>query len=309
MLLLTLISLTAAEPPTRAAEAADTTVPVPPGTRLRLETTQGEIVVRAWDRNQVRVQTAGGRRGDVRVRLSGRVLTVDASNFQHPPTGDYDITVPVWMGLSLENMNGSITVEGVRAPLEISTLNGDIRVHGGSESIQLEALSGQVVLTGARGRIDLSTASNHIIATDIQGDLNIEAISGDIVLRNVDSKSVNLETVSGSMYFGGPIHSEGRYVFSAHSGNTFLGVAEGTNATISIDLVDGVVQAGFALPLIERGRARKQTYRVGNGSAAVQIESFSGRVHLLRPDEFSTWVTRWEQAHKAKEQKPKEHQH
>jgi DUF4097 and DUF4098 domain-containing protein YvlB len=162
-------------------------------------------------------------------------------------------------------------------------------------------MSGKVVLTGARGRIDLSTASNHIIATDIQGDLNIEAISGDVVLRNVDSKSVNLETVSGSVYYGGTIASDGRYVFSAHSGNIYLGVPEGTNATISIDLFSGVVQAGFPLSLTEKGRAREQTYRIGNGSASIEIESFNGRIHLLRPAELATWLTRWEQGNKQHE--------
>lgn len=299
MLLLTLLALTAIEPPSRA-EAADTTFPVSPGTRLRLETNQGDIVVHAWDRNQVRVQTTRSRRGELRVRLSGRVLTIDGNDFFGASSGDFDITVPAWMALSLENMNGSVTVDGVHAPIEASTLTGDIQVNGGNESVQLEAMSGKVMLTGARGRIDLSTTSNHIIASDIQGDLNIEAVSGDVVLRNVDSKSVNLETVSGSVYYGGSIQSDGHYVFSVHSGNVFLGIPDGTNATIAIELFSGQVQAGFPLSLIEKGRGREQTYRIGNGSASVEIDSFSGRILLLRPAELATWLTKWEQENKQK---------
>jgi DUF4097 and DUF4098 domain-containing protein YvlB len=315
MLLLTLLTLTAAElpsravePPSRAAETADTTFPVSPGTRLRLETTQGDIVVRAWDRNQVRVQTTRGRRGDLRVRVSGRVVTVDGSDFLGSDHGDYDITVPAWMALFLENMNGSISVDGVRAPIEASTLTGDITVKGGTESVILEAMSGRVAVSGARGRIELSGTSNHIIATDIQGDLNIEGVSGDVVLRNVDSKSINLETVSGSVYFGGPLQPDGRYVFSVHSGNIYLGIAEGTNATIAIELFSGQVQAGFPLSTTEKGRGRHQSYRFGNGSASFQIESFSGRILFGRPAEFATWLARWDQENKGKEQQQK-HEH
>lgn len=308
MLLLTLLTLTAAEPSRSGAETADTTFPVSPGTRLRLETTQGDIVVRAWDRNQVRVQTTRSRRGEVRVRLSGRVLTIEGNDFFGSSNGDYDITVPVWMALSLENLNGGVTVDGVHAPIEASTLSGDIQVSGGNESVELGAMSGKIVLTGARGRIDLSTASNHIIATDIQGDLNVEAISGDVVLRNVDSKSVNLETVSGSLYYGGSIQADGRYVFSAHSGNIYLGVPEGTNATISIDLFSGQVEAGFPLTLTEKGRAREQTYRIGNGSGSIEIESFNGRIRLIRPAELASWVAKWEQENRQHE-KQKQHEH
>jgi DUF4097 and DUF4098 domain-containing protein YvlB len=299
MLLLTLLTLTATEPIRSAgAETADTTFPVSPGTRLRLETTQGDIIVRAWDRNQVRVQTTRSRRGGVEVRLSGRVLTIEGNDFFGSSNGDYDITVPAWMALSLENMNGSVKVDGVRAPIEASTLSGDIQVNGGNESVHLEAMSGQIVLTGARGRIELSTASDNIIATDIQGDLDVEAVSGDVVLRNVDSKSVHLETVSGSVYYGGTIQSDGHYGFSAHSGNVYLGIAEGTNATISVEVFTGEVQAGFPLPMTEKGRGREQSFRLGNGGASVAIESFSGMVHLVRPADLATRLARWDQEHK-----------
>jgi len=317
MLLLTLLTLPSADLPSRAAESpshravavaeADTTLSVSPGTRLQLETTQGDITLRAWDRNQVRIQTTrGGRRGGPRVHVSGRVITIEGSGFHGADDGDYDIMVPVWMALSLENMNGGISVDGVRAPIEASSLNGDVTVNGGIESVKLEAMSGQVRVTGARGRIELSTTSNHIIATDIQGDLTIEGVSGDVVLRNVDSKSINLETVSGSVYFGGPIQPDGRYVFSAHSGNVYLGVAEGTNASLSVELFSGRVQAGFPLTLTEKGTARHQNYRFGNGSASVEIESFSGRILLGRPAEFATWLARWEQENKDKERKHKQ---
>lgn len=300
MLLLALLTLTA---------EADTTVSVSPGTRLRMETTQGDIAVRAWDRNQVRIQTTRSpRRGGPSVHVSGRVVTIEGSGFLGSDDGDYEITVPAWMALSLENLNGSISVDGVRAPIEANTLNGDVTVNGGAESVKLEAMSGLVTLTGARGRIELSTTSNHIIATDIQGDLNIEGVSGDVVLRNVDSKSINLETVSGSVYFGGPIHSDGRYVFSIHSGNVYLGVAEATNATFSIELFSGRVQAAFPLAMTEKGAGRHQSYRFGNGSASFEIESFSGRIMLGRPADFATWLAKWDQENKQHEkQKPHEH--
>jgi DUF4097 and DUF4098 domain-containing protein YvlB len=280
MLLLTVITLLA---PAQAGPS-DTTFAVAPGTRLRIEVMNGDIGVRVWDRNQMQVRVNHARRDEVRIRQSGTVISIETSGpFGPSPRADYDLRVPVWMAQTLSSLNGDITVDGVRAPVEITTLNGDITVAGGAESVKLSSTSGAVRLTGARGRIELTTTSEDIAASDIQGDLLVESISGDVTLRNVESKSVEAGTVSGSIWYAGTIQDGGRYAFTAHSGDIVVGVAESVNATVTVSMVTGELTAGFPLPAPERAARRRQTFRLGTGSAAVELETFSGEIRLLRP--------------------------
>jgi len=271
----------------------DTTFAVPAGTRLRLELMNGSITVSAWDRNELRVQTVTSRRNDVRIRRSGSVVSIDVeSDYGMPSRADITLTVPAWMGLSIDGMNTEVKVDGVRAPVEVETLNGDITVNGGTELIQLSSTSGKVTLTGARGRIELSTTAQDLIGTDLQGDVVVEAISGDVVLQNVDSKSVEVETVSGSVWFNGIIRDGGRYTLSAHSGKMIVGIPEGTNATITTSLFSGQVETSFPLTTSERTGRRSPTFRLGNGSAAMDLEAFSGTINLVRPAEFTARLAR-----------------
>ncbi len=310
MLLLSLLLLTAAAPPNgerrvpsaeRRAPGAeadtDTTFAVSPGTRLRLESMNGDISVKAWDRNQVRVQAVHSRRDQVRISLAGSVLRIEATGrFGPAAEADFDLTVPAWMGLTLEGLNGSIAVEGVRAPLEISTLNGDVTVAGGAETVKLASTAGGIRLSDARGRITLNGTSDEIVVSDIQGDLVVENISGDIILQNIVSRSVDVQSVSGSIWYDGTIQDGGRYGLYAHSGDIYLGVAEAINATFSLSVFSGRISPGFPLPgpLTDdaRGMGQRRSYRMGNGSAAVEIEVFSGSIHLLRPAELAGRLSR-----------------
>ena len=59
-------------------QQTDTTVSVRPNARLELENYGGSIVVRTWDRNQVRVKATHGRRDWIEISASASVVRVEA---------------------------------------------------------------------------------------------------------------------------------------------------------------------------------------------------------------------------------------
>jgi hypothetical protein len=103
---------------------------------------------------------------------------------------------------------------------------------------------------------------------------------------------VEAETVSGGIWFSGPIQDGGRYTLSAHSGDITIGIAEGTNASITASLFTGQIEAGFPVTTGERSGRQTRTFRIGNGSAAVDLEAFSGSIYLVRPGEFTARLAR-----------------
>jgi hypothetical protein len=271
----------------------DTTISVSQGTRLRIENQGGDIVVHGWDKNQVRIQASHNRRTHVNVRLTGAVLSLEAGAERGPANMvDYELTVPSWMPLKLGGMYATVSVDGSRAPIEVETLEGDITVKGGAETVKLGSVQGKIVVSGVRGRLELNSVSEDIEASDIQGDIVAETVSGDLILRNIVAKSVEVESVSGELYFDGRIMDAGHYSLLTHSGEIYFAVAEGSNASVSTAIGSGEVKASFGLPASERPSRRRQTYRLGNGSASVELETFSGDINLLRPAELSTRLDR-----------------
>ena len=164
----------------------DTTIAVTQGTRLNVENQGGDITVKVWDRNQVRVQASHSRRTHIDVRLVGAVLSLEAEADRGPANMvDYEITVPAWMALNLEGMYATVDVKGSRGSIAVETLDGDITVDGGVESVKLATVQGRIMLTNARGPDRANSVSESIEASGLTGDILAETVSGDIGHRPV----------------------------------------------------------------------------------------------------------------------------
>ena len=263
----------------------DTTVSVPQGARLRIHNQGGDITIRTWERGQVRIQASHSSRSYVDVDLRGQVMELNSRGRRGTPSMvDYVVTVPGWMAVDLGGMYAEISIDGLRAPIKAQTLEGNIKVRGGTESVNLSTVNGTIDVAGARGRIELHSVAEDIHARDIQGELVAESVSGNLYLGRIDARSVEAQTVSGDIEFEGRLADAGTYSFVTHSGDVDLGIPENSNVTIKVATASGDVSSSFSLRP-ERETRRRQTYRMGNGSANLDIETFSGDVGLLRQSE------------------------
>jgi DUF4097 and DUF4098 domain-containing protein YvlB len=111
----------------------------------------------------------------------------------------------------------------------------------------------------------------------------VEAVNGDVVLDGVRSKMIEAGTVNGDIRFIGTIYEDGRYKFSSHQGDLDVAIPGNANATISVATFNGEFESSFPIVLTESGRAGKRfTFRLGNGGAVLDLETFQGTIHLSR---------------------------
>src|SRR5262245_41838498 len=84
------------------APKTDQTIDVTKGTRLVLTNNAGEVVVRSWERDQVRIQASHTGREQVEAQTTDMTLRVRARS-QRGPSGlvDYQVTVPRWMPVNV----------------------------------------------------------------------------------------------------------------------------------------------------------------------------------------------------------------
>ena len=265
----------------------DTTVAVPQGSRLRLQNQGGDVTIKTWDRNQIRIQADHSSRSAIEVDVRGQVVEIESKGRRGlSSVVDYQLTVPAWMALDIGGMYAEVSIDGTKAPVKVETLEGNISLRGGVETVTLRTVNGRIDVTGARGRVELHAVSEGVTVTDVGGgDLVVESVSGDIDLRRIDAKSVDAQTISGEVTFEGRIADAGSYSFLTHSGDVALAISEATNATIAVVTGNGDVSSSFSLKS-ERATRRRNTYKMGNGSANVEVETFSGDVDLMRPSEL-----------------------
>lgn len=269
-------------------QQTDTIIPVTTGSRLEVSNPGGEIIIRVWERNAVQVKARHSSRTFVTIEQKGSVLDISSDARRGPANiVDYELMVPAWMPLSLDGMYSDMTIEGTRAEVKAETLNGNIVVRGGTGTLKLNSVQGSVVVEGARGRLELHSVSEGIRVVDAEGDITAETISGNLEFIRVRSRSVEAGTLSGEILYDGTFQEGGMYSFVSHSGDIMLGVPEGASANFNVATLDGRVENLFPVQALERPSRRRTTFRVGSGSARVEIESFNGNVKVGRPGQLT----------------------
>ena len=128
-LLTTLAAPGAQDRPARAAQT-DQTVEVSRGARLTVENFAGEVIVKAWDRDSLRVQARHGSRRKVNVRSTPAGVVVSAGGT--PSSVDYEISVPAWMPVTISGTYLFISIEGAQSEVSAETTQGDVIVKGGT---------------------------------------------------------------------------------------------------------------------------------------------------------------------------------
>ena len=278
-MLLTLVTLASLA----LAQETDTTFAVQPGTRLEVSNFGGEIAVRAWTENRVRIRASHSSRDRIEISVSAAEVSVRSESRRGPSQlVEYDITVPQWMALNLSGVYTDIAVEGTQASVAAETVEGDVTLKGGGGTVTLRSVEGAVTVTDTRGGVDANSVEGEIRISGASGEIVAETVDGDIVLERIESASVEANTVDGDIYYDGAIRDNGRYRFATHDGDLTVSVPERANVTVTVASFDGEFDASFPVRITEQ-RKRRFTFTIGTGSARMELESFDGDIRLRRP--------------------------
>lgn len=264
-------------------QQTDTVVAVRPGTRLDVNVMRGNVVVRTWDRNEVRV--TGRPAGRLDVRLANGTLKVQSlAERGGMGSTDVQLTVPQAMNLVVQGTFLSADVNGVRGEVSVETTHGNVQLAGGRGYVRVRSVQGTVTCRDAEGRLELGSTNGRVTAIAVVGSLNVESVNGGIELRDVRSGSVEASTVNGGITYAGTLEPNGRYQFSTHNGDVAVDVPAGTNATISASTFGGAFESDFPVVLREAGSGGRQiTITLGDGGARMDLSSFNGSIRLRRP--------------------------
>ena len=258
----------------------DQTVPVTKGTKLDVNNFAGDVIVKVWDKDAVRVEVNHSDREVVDIKPGEQTLSVRSRSVRGgPPRSlDYTITVPKWMAIAVSGTYADVTLDGVGGDVTIETTRGDIKVTGGSGFVSLKSVQGQIVLDKAKGHIEVRAINEGVRLADVSGDISAESTNGSLILDRIDSENVDLYTVNGNITFDGPIKDKGLYRLTTHNGTVGIAVPDKANAMLTVRTYNGGFKSSFPLKLDDQNPRKRFTVTLGTGSAHVELESFGGSI-------------------------------
>ncbi len=199
---------------------------------------------------------------------------------------DFNITVPAQARVSLHSISGSLSVRDIAGPLMLDTISGSIRLANTGRTASAKSISGDVEMsdTTAEGTLNGGTISGTVTLRRIKArSLALSSVSGAVVLEDVNSERIDAQSVSGDVRFAGDFEPNGRYEFTSHSGSVKLAVGSGTGFQIEATTFSGGIQSDLPLTLDGGRRSRNSLRgRYGNGSAILDLTSFSGSIIITK---------------------------
>ena len=290
---------------TLPAGAAETTFEreVRDGDRLEVRNYKGSVRIVGWDRKQLRIEADHPTDEEILLERRGsKWLLVptawrqDSDDFElrlpdvarvrivgvEPPPVDLKVSMPAAMGLVVESPRADISVEGVRGSLDVTTMLGDVTVDGGGTPMRLSSMIGRIEVRGARGRTTIEAATGSVEVRASAGELRVETTTGSVLLEDLETVDVEVATLGGGIELLGVLTRGGQYDLSTHSGDVELALEGTPDAQFSVRAFRGsLVSDLLGEPLPDEGRA---DFTLGDGSARVRLESFSGRIRIRKAE-------------------------
>lgn len=219
---------------------SDTTVAIDASATVEIIGRAGNITVRGTNDRQLRLRHEGDAR--VSVRGGSRALIIDAAASRSRGSDELDLSVPRGTALIVRTQSGDISVRGVGADVEVRTTSGNISVEDAAR-VRIETVAGDVSLRDVRDGARVSATSGDVELSTVTGDVEVAATSSTVVLRDVDSRRVDVKVVSGDVRWTGPFAESGRYAFSAHSGDVQFVLPSNARATLDVRTFNGDVSS------------------------------------------------------------------
>ncbi|HEX6203858.1 MAG TPA: DUF4097 family beta strand repeat-containing protein [Thermoanaerobaculia bacterium] len=211
--------------------------PLAAGGEVRVENTNGAIVVETWDRPEVRVRAtkkvrAGSPEAAAEIMERLRVRVETGTDRLHVSTGrndfdqgffawlrgqaanasvSYHLIVPRGIRLVAETVNGAVTLDGVDGDFVASTTNGAIKVDDARGRVDASTTNGSISVDMAEvapdADLDFSTTNGAVTVSlpeDVRTDLRLRTTNGGIkVDLPVEVTTQSRRRLDGSINGGG----------------------------------------------------------------------------------------------------------
>lgn len=275
---------------------------------LELENFAGDIVVAVGGGKDVSIEfvrsshgrtDADAKAGLERVRpeieVVGTRATVRASYLDRPTSysvsTDFIVKAPAGTRIVVNSLRADVSITGIKGELKVTTASGDIVLTDVGSIQEAKTGNGDVVIRGSvsDGQLDAGSLNGDITITDVKARrITANSVNGSVVAREVTCDAASLSTIAGDVVYAGSLAKGGRYEFTSNSGDVRFSPSGSTGYALQATSFTGDISSSIALVgqqgrslTNQRGpRRRAATAQVGDGSATVTLQTFSGDISI-----------------------------
>jgi hypothetical protein len=236
--------------------------------------TQGDVLVRGWDKAEVRAHAEGA--GNVRLltpptppapRVEVLISDEEGDEADSGDCGSADqveLMVPRDATVNVRTHNGHVDVSDV-SDARVEALSGDVDVRRIAKAVLISCLSGDVSLSDVSGPVRAVTVSGSVEARNARalsaGDgFEAKSTSGDVTIENVLHSQVIGAAISGNLLYTGALARGGAYDFKTISGEVTMEIPADSSFTLHAKVVvSGDIDTDFPVKTVAVGSAAQPT--------------------------------------------------
>jgi len=151
------------------------------------------------------------------------------------------LRVPKQYNVRISNLYGSTTIRDMEgAAISINQIQGKVSVEGGTSPVRIQTVGGNISIESTNSPVSITTQSGQVLLTKTTDGGKVESISGDITIRNgegmfeLSTKSGNIST--DYLHGGLAAKSKSGLIFEDHM-NGFV-TAESEHGEVEVVLAD-----------------------------------------------------------------------
>ena len=283
----------------------DETKQAPADGRVEIDNVAGSVAVRAWDREEIRVE---GKLGpdvtglkfevhkdwtDIEVVIPKRKRRkIQSDIVLHVPkksdvmvkavSASVDVFGLDSRELNLKAVSGDVDVKHCAGAMFLEAVSGDIRLSNADAAVRATSVSGDITIDGAPTAVIARSTSGEIEIEGVRRSVDAETISGDIEVQGTDLERCELTSISGDVDFTGSLGTAGMVNGSTVSGDVELSFQREVSGQFDIATMSGDIDCDFGPKAlrIEGEPGRSLRFALGQGTAHVTVETASGDIDI-----------------------------
>jgi DUF4097 and DUF4098 domain-containing protein YvlB len=244
----------------RLVERESKTFAVSGTPHLNVQTFDGNITVRGWDKQEVQLTVS--KRAASEQQMRGIQLNME----QHSS----DIAIIASFDKKFASRVPGVSFTNALVNLDLYVpRNSMVRLSSGDGRLELEGVNGDLNLNTGDGRIEVRDARGGLVAKTGDGRIEIESFNGSVEARTDD----------GRIVLGGNFT---QLAARTGSGIIMLTLPADSNATIETDAESVENEGGLTLTEEAGSTRRLKRWKVGRGGNVLMLRTGDGRIILRR---------------------------
>src|SRR3954469_3864632 len=252
--------------------------PFPEGASFKATNDHGNVVIRVWDENKVKVHISETVRGKDEasakqlfennkptLTTEGNMVTLRSGSHQQGPK----IQIGFWTGPARETNLEIYLPRKVAADLQLSHSDlsladreGNVKVDSEHGDISLRDVKGNVEINSDHGDASISNVTGNVRMSGGPGDLSISDVTGQLTVNSERFSNMSLSKISKGVHFTSP------------RTDMDLGKLDGHLEMDEGDLTGGNISGGFKVS------ARNKDINLSGVSGEVAIDNSHGDIEL-----------------------------